>query len=135
MIRIHGHRPGGARRAAAFGCALVIVSLLCALGLAAPGAAAVDHGAGQPGAEIGLRTQIRVHPLMDPVDFERPGSTCHVGPGTPADPLPPPPLALHVPAPDPAPPAARSQAAPGITGAANDGAHSVDLHRLRVQRT
>ncbi|MGK5534345.1 hypothetical protein ACSNOC_27730, partial [Streptomyces sp. URMC 129] len=100
MMRIHGHRPGGARRAAVSGCAFVIVSLLCALGLSAPAASAAtaaDHGAGPPGAGPGTppRTEIRVLPLIDPVDFERPGSTCHVGPGAPADPLPPPPLAFH----------------------------------------
>ncbi len=103
-IRIPGHRPGrrpggDTRRAAVSGCALVIVSLLCALGLTVP--AAAEHR-----AERSPVTRTLVRPLtaptaaapIDMVDAERPGSTCHVGPGTATDPLPPPPLALHVPA-------------------------------------
>ncbi|TDC06889.1 hypothetical protein E1265_34420 [Streptomyces sp. 8K308] len=116
---------------------LALVVVLCALGLCAVGAEA-DALAVTPAATSGhhaAQPDLGQHPhAQPPADSIDPGSTCHGGPGTPADPLLPAPLALHVPPPDPASPA-RAIAAPGISGPANDRAWAVDLHRLRIQRT
>ncbi|MFD5317145.1 hypothetical protein [Streptomyces sp. NPDC127098] len=117
---------------------LALVVVLCALGLCAAGAEtdalAASHAV-SPGQHA-AQSDLGQHPhAQQPADSIDPGSTCHGGPGTPADPLLPAPLALHVPPTDPAPPAARVVAIAGISGPANDRVGEVDLHRLRIQRT
>ncbi|GAB2886760.1 hypothetical protein [Streptomyces mayteni] len=131
---VQGMAPNRPITGPAFWRALVLAAVLCALGLAATGTetAALAATPGLHAAQSDLGQHPHAPPQADSID---PGSKCHGGPGTPADPLLPAPLALHVPPPDPAPPAARVIAAPGISGPANDGAGAVDLHRLRIQRT
>ncbi|MDT0445789.1 hypothetical protein [Streptomyces johnsoniae] len=124
MIRTHRGPAGATRRTAVSACVLAVVALLCAIGLCTPSAA---HGGGE-----GPRLHTSIEPDMD---YEEPGSSCHGGPGMPADPVPPPPVPLHVPAPDPVPRAALDCAAPGPAGPVHDAVPSVDLHRLQIQRT
>ncbi|MDT0345379.1 hypothetical protein [Streptomyces litchfieldiae] len=124
MIRTHVGHGGAILRATVLSCVFAVVAVLCAAVLCAP-AAAADHGDGP-------RTRTSIEPLKD---YKEPGSTCHGGPGSPADPVPPPPVPLHVPALDPVPPAARALAAVCPAGSPFDGVPAVDLHRLQVQRT
>ena len=91
---------------------LALLVVLCALGLCTAGsqagAEAASHAMppGQHAAQSALGQHLHAQRPADSID---PGSTCHDGPGTPADALLPAPLALHVPPPDPAPPAAQRQ--------------------------
>ncbi|TDC73739.1 hypothetical protein [Streptomyces hainanensis] len=134
----HAGRGGAVQGMAPNRLIVVLAAVLCVLGLTAASAeagavaAATAAVQGPHAAQSDLGQHPHAPPQADSID---PGSTCHGGPGTPADPLLPAPLALHVPPPDPAPPAARVVAAPGISGPANDEAGAVDLHRLRIQRT
>ncbi|UCM86981.1 hypothetical protein [Streptomyces marincola] len=126
MIRLHSGQGGGAGRSAVSCCVLAVIALLCVTGLCTPAAAHADTG------EHRLLADVEPPPDMDEKD---PPSRCHGAPGTPADPVPPPPVPLHVPDTDPAPRATFARAAPGPGGPAHDGVPSVDLHRLQIQRT